>query len=177
LGSARAPRIRSDRSPSLEAEIGSWTAAGSPAWGDYDNDGDLDGLISGTVGFGGVTAIFRNDNTPPNSPPRAPTGLQADASGDSVKLSWDPASDAQTPSAALTYNLRIGTSPGGLGVVPPMADPRTGRRLLPAMGNVQEGGVAALRRQPRRDGFDVRCAGVSGKPPASPEARLLGEPW
>src|SRR6266436_8392862 len=34
---------------------------GSIAWGDFDNDGDLDLLVSGDTGTGAVTRIYRND--------------------------------------------------------------------------------------------------------------------
>ena len=34
----------------------------SVAWGDYDNDGDLDLLTTGSTEFGHVTPIYRNDN-------------------------------------------------------------------------------------------------------------------
>ncbi len=34
---------------------------GSVAWGDYDNDGDLDILLSGYTGLGGISKIYRND--------------------------------------------------------------------------------------------------------------------
>src|SRR5579862_4221159 len=33
----------------------------SVAWGDFDNDGDLDLLVSGDTGAGLVTRIYRND--------------------------------------------------------------------------------------------------------------------
>ncbi len=41
------------------------TANGSAEWGDFDNDGDLDILVSGSIGFGssatGYLAVYRND--------------------------------------------------------------------------------------------------------------------
>jgi hypothetical protein len=39
---------------------------GSAAWGDYDNDGDLDILLTGHDGTGGVSKVYRNyDNSAP----------------------------------------------------------------------------------------------------------------
>src|SRR5262249_49751793 len=49
-------------------------------------------------------------------------------------LQWDPASDAQTPAGGLSYNLRVGTTPGGIDVLAPQANPVTGGRRLPARG-------------------------------------------
>ena len=37
-------------------------SASSAAWGDYDNDGDLDILLTGYAGSGPVTKVYRNDN-------------------------------------------------------------------------------------------------------------------
>jgi hypothetical protein len=54
--------------------------------------------------------------------------------GGAVTLSWAAASDAQTPAAALTYNVRVGTTPGGSEVIAPQSMP-DGNRLLPAPGN------------------------------------------
>jgi hypothetical protein len=51
-------------------------------------------------------------------------------------LHWQPASDNQTASAGLTYNIRMGTTPGGGEIVSPMADPATGYRRIVAQGNV-----------------------------------------
>jgi uncharacterized repeat protein (TIGR01451 family) len=37
----------------------------SAAWGDYDNDGDLDVLVSGATGSGFLSAVYRNDDCLP----------------------------------------------------------------------------------------------------------------
>ena len=50
-------------------------------------------------------------------------------------LSWAPGTDAETPAAGLTYNLRVGTTPGGVDVVSPLADPATGARAIFDFGN------------------------------------------
>jgi predicted nucleotidyltransferase len=39
-------------------------AASSVAWGDYDNDGDLDILLTGGTGGGRVSKVYRNDGRP-----------------------------------------------------------------------------------------------------------------
>jgi hypothetical protein len=107
------------------------------AWGDYDNDGDLDLLISGMHYFtGAATRLYRNDMGVANTTPSAPVHLSSTVSGDSLALHWEPASDAQTRTSGLTYNLRVGTTPGGAEIVSPMADLATGYRLQPQLGNV-----------------------------------------
>ncbi len=112
-------------------------SASSVAWGDYDNDGRLDMLLTGADAAGGYTSqIWRNTSGATNTPPAPPTGLAAVAAGNAVILSWNPASDAQTPAVALSYNIRIGTTPGGSEVLPAMSA-STGVRRLPQAGNAQ----------------------------------------
>ena len=110
---------------------------GSVAWGDYDNDGDLDLVLSGDKGSGYVTRVYRNNLPTPNTPPTAPTNLIAQLTDSTLVLSWDAATDAETPAAGLTYNLRVGTTPGGGEICAAMADASGFRRIL-AMGNVNQ---------------------------------------
>lgn len=122
-------------------------AYGSAAWGDCDNDGRLDILLAGSTNGlfnGGLSQIWRNQTPLTNTPPTAPTGLRVTTSlsvtnnlGTTVILSWNAASDAQTPAAGLTYNVRIGTTPGASDVMAPMAS-SSGFRRLPQMGNANE---------------------------------------
>ena len=121
---------------------------GSVAWGDYDNDGRLDILLTGqSIVTNMVTPIFqvyRNLTLTTNTPPTAPTGLTATVSNSYVTLAWAAASDLQTPAPALTYNLRAGSTPGGWDILSPQSDPAGGWRRLPQMGNSQEGTNAIL---------------------------------
>jgi len=108
----------------------------SVAWGDYDNDGDLDVLLIGFVRINGyISKIYRNDDTVPNINPLPPSGLTATVQENSVVLKWQRATDTETPSPGLTYNLRLGTSSGGIDVVAPMSAP-SGYQQVAALGNV-----------------------------------------
>jgi len=69
-----------------------------------------------------VTAIYDNKNLLTNSPPSIPQNPDAQVDGNYVILSWDASTDVETPSAGLTYNLRIGTTPGGSEIMSPVTD-------------------------------------------------------
>ncbi len=111
----------------------------SAVWGDYDNDGDLDLLLTGRDASGGEsTRILRNNSLTPNTPPAAPSGLQTTLlPNESVRLSWTGSNDAQTPVAGQNYNLRVGTTPGGSDVFSSMASGATGLRRIPDAGLIQ----------------------------------------
>lgn len=118
---------------------------------DYDKDGRLDFCVSGDTGplvlgpsdlvvHRPVVAVYRNElDIPANTPPAAPTGLTAAVGPGVVRFGWNPATDDHTPANLLTYNLRIGTAPGGTDAVSPMADLATGWRKLAAPGNCGHG--------------------------------------
>jgi hypothetical protein len=112
---------------------------GSLALGDIDNDGRLDVLMTGHDSSTHLGRIYQNLFPVTNSAPTAPTNLLSFVSPNerSVMLNWGPGADAQTPVTGLTYNVRLGTSPGGIEIVSPQSDLTTGRRRLPAMGNAQ----------------------------------------
>ena len=116
----------------------------SVAWGDYDSDNDLDILLTGKEGpTGGVSIIYQNESLTANTAPGAPTNPNASVSSNSVQLDWNSASDAQTPSAGLTYNLRIGTTPGGSEICAAHAL-SSGMRTVPALGNANHNTSWAL---------------------------------
>jgi predicted outer membrane repeat protein len=107
------------------------------AWGDYDGDSDLDVAVMGS-GYYSVSDIYRNDGSTFNTPPRAPRRLTTSTGGQAVTFSWNEATDKQTPSSGLSYNLRVGKTPGSDDVLCCMADLSSGLRRIPAMGNVQK---------------------------------------
>ncbi|HEY5911415.1 MAG TPA: FG-GAP-like repeat-containing protein, partial [Verrucomicrobiae bacterium] len=119
------------------------SSLGLAAWGDYDGDGMLDvALIASGSGFYFLGAnVYRNCLNvpmPPPNAPGAPDGLTSSVLHNSVTLSWIRASDPNTPSPGLTYNVRVGTTPGGGQIVSSASDPLTGQRRVPQMGNAQQ---------------------------------------
>ncbi len=104
--------------------------------GDYDNDNRLDMSASGYYDYQVYwNKLYHNIGVTANTPPTPPSGLNEVVSDNIVTLGWDPGSDAQTPAAGLTYNVRIGTTPGGHEVLPAMANSATGWRKVARPGN------------------------------------------
>ena len=111
----------------------------SVAWGDFDNDTDLDIILSG-INYSGssFTKIYRNDVSLPNLLPDAPQNLSVSFEDESVLLNWDKASDPQTPQDGLYYNIRIGTNPLECNSLSPMAHMENGYRTINEFGNVSQ---------------------------------------
>ncbi len=116
-------------------------AAGGIAFGDFNGDGYLDVIATGSrVGIAlDSTIVYRNSSagssaaTAVDVKPNVPTGLKAVVSDSAVTLSWALGTDATTPSASLSYALRVGTTRGGANIVSPLAD-STGKRRVAALG-------------------------------------------
>ncbi len=119
----------------LAPDRGCYSLAISP--GDFDRDGRLDVLKGGLGMYDGIdfrSAVYRNQLPGVNTPPAVPSGLAVNVVSDTAFFSWDPASDPETPVQGLSYNLRVGTCPGGNDVISSLSDTGGLRRIV-AMGN------------------------------------------
>jgi hypothetical protein len=118
-----------------EINIGLDGYKGNVAWGDYDNDGDLDILFAGYDGTENFTKIYRNNSVTPNTIPNPPSNLEEAESGYSISLSWDKAIDNETPQNGLSYNFYLGNSATTGNACDPMSDIHSGYRKIIASGN------------------------------------------
>ena len=76
-----------------------------------------------------------------NSPSAVPWGLSSIVSGTTVVLKWNAPVDDHTPAAALSYNVRIGTTPGGSDIASAPAL-TNGVLLVPRMGTARNDSAA-----------------------------------
>lgn len=117
--------------------------------GDYDGDGDNDVLLSAAGGSAGM-AVLKNmlvedDPAKVNAAPSVPANLRSEVDFNRVKLSWDPSSDAETPAAAISYNVYINKDNQSFSASP-NADTITGFRYVLRNGNA---GFKCF--------YDIRC--------------------
>ncbi|NOR45208.1 MAG: hypothetical protein GQ534_06425, partial [Candidatus Delongbacteria bacterium] len=110
----------------------------SLAWGDYDNDGDLDITITSGTTFTQTAMIYRNNGLVTNTTPNYPTNLFSIANGSEVALSWDKATDTETPQYGLSYNLYLGTSSLNGEIQESMSDISNGYRKVVSLGNTNQ---------------------------------------
>ncbi|MDD1474815.1 VCBS repeat-containing protein, partial [Dolichospermum sp. ST_sed4] len=113
----------------------------SVAWGDYDNDGDLDILLTGYSSSGAISKIYRNETITPNVKPASPSNLLAVINNGTVNFTWDKPVDTETPQNGLSYNLYVYETGQSIYEYPPhafkQADTNNGRRLVAKLGSVQ----------------------------------------
>lgn len=107
---------------------------GQTSIADYDNDDDLDILLTGFSNFGSITELHRNDNLTANTTPSIPTNLSAAITGNQVQLTWNPATDNQTPTNALTYNYYLANLPNSGALHSPLAFINDGKRKVAQQG-------------------------------------------
>jgi len=112
------------------------------SFGDLDNDGDSDFILNGLppeVGSMPFTKVYRNEANSnlfsPNNRPEAPTQLISTVTGNSVNFLFQMPEITYGGEMGYTYNLRIGTFPGGSDILSGLSNPETGFNKLFRVGN------------------------------------------
>lgn len=102
---------------------------------DVNNNSKLDLFITGRLYDERFADIYHNQTLNTNNPPTAPQNFTATTNGNHVTFQWSPATDDNTPSSGLTYNIKIGTSPLSNDVISSESH-NDGKRKVFRMGNV-----------------------------------------
>lgn len=80
---------------------------------DFNKDGFLDFAVGNSFNQPNIIWLNKMTNNNMNDQPSPPKSLSVEFEGNDVTIKWTDGSDSETPSNLLTYNLRIGTTPGG----------------------------------------------------------------
>jgi len=125
---------------------------GSGGFGDVDNDGDLDFLLTGRINTHGnerTGAFYQNNiymnagpfpaNRKPDVPLNPTTAIQAKG----IQLKWDAVTSDETPEMAMTYNLRFRNVDSTVWLGAAMAS-ETGERRIAGIGNLQQNKTVIL---------------------------------
>jgi hypothetical protein len=113
------------------------TYLGNASLGDFDNDGDLDLLVTGSINGSAGTAqarVYRNDTAIQNDRPSTPKNTVVQNLNGKLILSWDRSVDSTTPTEAITYNIRIVSAATGTWSVSSLSLVN-GTRLIESHGN------------------------------------------
>ena len=113
---------------------------------DINNDGIPDLVASGTTDIGNADSTFSkiyvNNINSDSQPPQAPNALTAFAVSTRAIFSWGSGSDDVDDPETLSYNIRIGTSPGGnqlLSSSIPYNSSNIGKRLIREFNDIPHG--------------------------------------
>jgi len=103
-------------------------------YGDYDNDGDLDILLAGSDG-NGFCRLYKNNAIDISEPLYIPQNLNAIFDSSGVIFNWEAPINKEK-FGGLTYEMRIGSFPGGCDIRSSQSL-SNGKRLLPEPGMIQ----------------------------------------
>jgi hypothetical protein len=113
----------------------------SVALGDFDNDRDLDILLTGNTTTTRISKIYRNGVVASNNTPSTPAGLMSTVNTGVVALSWNKSTDSQTLSEGINYNIYLYESGQTTYKAAPhafrLSDPKNGLRLVSKIGNIR----------------------------------------
>ncbi|MGB3606655.1 T9SS type A sorting domain-containing protein, partial [Psychroserpens sp.] len=112
--------------------------------GDFDNDNDVDVFVIKSD----LSNIYTNQSMIQNTAPSSPLNLNTTVMNSDVVLNWSAATDNESPTEQLTYNLYVGTAIGTTDIMSPMSDLNSGYRKVVGIGNSQYKNQAVLKNLP-----------------------------
>jgi hypothetical protein len=107
---------------------------GAARFADWSGNGTLDIILSGSYSLPLYT--YRNNLPNVNTPPTTPENLSISMENNKLRFLWGHSTDEESPFKALTYNLRIGQTPGGVEIKSPESASDGYRRVV-RKGNVE----------------------------------------
>jgi len=112
----------------------------SLAWADYNNDGKLDILLTGTTGISFISKLYKNNVEPSNTKTQEINNLAHEVNGSNVTFTWDAGTDINQ-SGGLNYNIYVFDAELNRYAVNPHAliEPQelNGKRMVAKMGGIQ----------------------------------------
>ncbi|MBN1406468.1 MAG: VCBS repeat-containing protein [Calditrichaceae bacterium] len=112
---------------------------GSMGWGDYNDDGKIDVILTGMGASSSRKSVLMQNNHPnSNIAPEAPTIYSTGNNENTIRLYWHRPSDDHTASKALTYNVSVGIASNDMSIASPMSHLDDGSRKVVTPGFVTQ---------------------------------------
>jgi predicted nucleotidyltransferase len=134
---------------------------------DYDDDNDLDLVITGNRPSGRICKVYKNNFTTVNPLPAAPTGLTVIASGNDVILKWRKVTTDNTAAKSISYNIMAGSTSGSINLISPNSSTTDGYHRVSGMGNAQLDTIFILRNL-KKGTYFWRVQAIDGSFKGSP---------
>jgi len=149
LGKRNARIYRNDGGSFVNTSVLVGSIFSDVEWADFDADGDLDLFSTGYTPYAqSTTNIYLNERQVRPTLPAAPAIQDVKVENGVVSLRWNSANQVDPANLIVSYNVRVGSTPGSSDIVSSMSDFATGRLQLPKPGNAESATSLDLENLP-----------------------------